>query len=170
MEIWPTVHSERKALASDLAALSDQQWSVPSLCTDWTVRDVVAHMTATAKTTPPAFFGKVLASGFSFTGMQSKDIARERGASAADTLAGHLSRERDLAEVIQRRALERGEGISAAVGGDQAPDGDGRGVLGHGPWGGGRQDYEGDTPDEVPATRAAAATRSRHDDVPLRRG
>jgi uncharacterized protein (TIGR03083 family) len=88
MEIWPTVHSERKALASDLAALTGQQWSVPSLCGEWTVRDVVAHMTATAKTTPPAFFGKMLASGFSFTGMQSKDIARERGASTADTLAG----------------------------------------------------------------------------------
>jgi uncharacterized protein (TIGR03083 family) len=88
MEIWPTVHSERKALASDLAALNDQQWSAPSLCTEWTVRDVVAHMTATAKITPPAFFGKMLASGFSLTRMQAKDIARERGASPAGTLAG----------------------------------------------------------------------------------
>lgn len=52
------------------------------------MRDVVAHMTATAKITPPAFFGKMLASGFSFTGMQAKEIARERGASPAGTLAG----------------------------------------------------------------------------------
>jgi uncharacterized protein (TIGR03083 family) len=44
-------------------------------------------MTATAKMTPPLFFGKLLTSGFSFTKLQSRDIAAENGASAAETLA-----------------------------------------------------------------------------------
>src|SRR5690242_1751858 len=44
-------------------------------------------MTATAKITPPAFFGKLASSGFSLTKLQDKDIARERGGSPAETLA-----------------------------------------------------------------------------------
>ena len=46
-DVWGVIHSERKALADELAQLSGAQWSTPSLCTDWTVRDVLAHMTAT---------------------------------------------------------------------------------------------------------------------------
>ncbi len=87
MEIWPIVHAERKALADDLRGLDDSQWATQSLCSDWTVRDVVAHMTATAKITPAAFFGKLAASGFKFSKLQAKDIAAEKGASPAQTLA-----------------------------------------------------------------------------------
>jgi uncharacterized protein (TIGR03083 family) len=85
--VWSTIAAEREALAHDLASLDEASWSKPSLCEKWTVRDVLAHMTATAKITPPAFFGKLIASGFSFTKLQDKDIAAERGASPADTLA-----------------------------------------------------------------------------------
>ncbi|MDR2986040.1 MAG: maleylpyruvate isomerase family mycothiol-dependent enzyme [Nocardiopsaceae bacterium] len=88
MDIWPVIHAERKALASDLGSLQDNQWSTTSLCSEWTVRDVLAHMTATAKMSPPAFFVKLAGSGFSLTKLQGKDIASERGASPADTLAG----------------------------------------------------------------------------------
>jgi uncharacterized protein (TIGR03083 family) len=87
MDIWPVVHAERRALVADLSGLDVNQWSTTSLCTDWTVRDVVAHMTATAKITPGAFFPKLASSGFSFGKMQAKDIAAESGASTADTLA-----------------------------------------------------------------------------------
>jgi uncharacterized protein (TIGR03083 family) len=86
-DVWPTIHSERKALAADLEALTDEQWATASLCTDWTVRDVLAHMTATAKISPPQFFGKMITSGFSLKSMQSKDMATERGSSPAETLA-----------------------------------------------------------------------------------
>src|SRR5215469_16118199 len=88
MEIWPVIHAERKALASDLYGLSEAQWSSRSLCTDWTVRDVLAHMTATAKMSPPSFFVKLAGSGFSLTKLQGKDIAAQRGGSPADALSG----------------------------------------------------------------------------------
>lgn len=84
---WPTIHAERKALAADLASLDDSQWSTPSWCEQWSVRDVLAHMSATARITPPTFFAKIVGSGLSFSKMQAKDIARERGGSPADTLA-----------------------------------------------------------------------------------
>jgi uncharacterized protein (TIGR03083 family) len=88
MDIWPVIHSERKALATDLGALRDDQWSASSLCSDWTVRDVLAHMTATAKMSPAAFFVKFAGSGFNFGKVQSSGIAAQQGTSPADTLAG----------------------------------------------------------------------------------
>jgi uncharacterized protein (TIGR03083 family) len=87
IDIWPTIQAERKSLADDLESLDQDQWAKTSLCTRWTVWDVVAHMTATAKITPPVFFGKMVASGFSLTTLQDKDIAVERGDSPADALA-----------------------------------------------------------------------------------
>jgi uncharacterized protein (TIGR03083 family) len=88
VDIWMVVRSERKALAADLKSLDENLWTTPSLCGGWSVRDIVAHMTATAKITPMAFFPKLLASGFSLSRMQVKDISVERGGSPADTLAG----------------------------------------------------------------------------------
>jgi uncharacterized protein (TIGR03083 family) len=88
MDIWPVIHAERKALASDLGSLQDEQWSTTSLCTEWTVRDVLAHMTATAQMSPPAFFIKIAGTGFNFGKLQGQGIAANRGATPADTLAG----------------------------------------------------------------------------------
>jgi len=86
-DVWPTIHTERKALAADLDGLSDSRWDTPSLCDGWTVRDVVAHMTAATKLNGPKFFGRLIGSGLSFEKVQSKGIAAERGASPAETLA-----------------------------------------------------------------------------------
>jgi uncharacterized protein (TIGR03083 family) len=91
VDIWPTVHAERKALAADLRKLSAEDWDRPSLCSRWTVRDVLAHMTSAARLTPPAFFGKLIGSGFSFDKVQEKGVAAERGATPADTLANFES-------------------------------------------------------------------------------
>jgi len=85
-DMWAVVATERGALADDLATLDDPAWDTPSLCTDWTVRDTVAHMVGTAEMTPPKFLGKMAASGFSFQKMVAKDIAEKRGASPAATL------------------------------------------------------------------------------------
>jgi uncharacterized protein (TIGR03083 family) len=86
-DVWPTIHAERKALAADLDGVSADDWTKTSLCTDWTVRDVVAHMTATAKLSGGSFFPKLAGSGFSITKLQAKDIAVERGSNPGDTLA-----------------------------------------------------------------------------------
>ncbi len=87
-QIWTTIAAERAALAEDLQSLDDGQWDTPSLCEGWSVRDVLAHMTATAKISVGAFFPKLVSSGFSLSKMQDKDLAAERGTSGADTLAG----------------------------------------------------------------------------------
>ena len=87
-DIWPTIHAERKALAADLLALSDEDWATPSLCGQWTVRDVLAHMISTATMTPPAFFGKMIASRFNFDKVQEQGVAAHQGTSPAGPLAG----------------------------------------------------------------------------------
>src|SRR3954463_10964279 len=71
--------------------LSEPHWATRSLCAEWSVRDVLAHMTATARMTPPTFFGKLVGSGFSFSKMQARDIAAELGTSPAETLARFTS-------------------------------------------------------------------------------
>ncbi|MBV9411985.1 MAG: maleylpyruvate isomerase family mycothiol-dependent enzyme [Acidimicrobiia bacterium] len=85
-DVWPTIHSERKALAADLDGLSAKAWDTPSLCDGWTVRDVVAHMTAATKLSGPKFFAAMIGSGFTFEKVQAKGIAANLGGSPDDTL------------------------------------------------------------------------------------
>lgn len=46
MDTWGKFDAERKALCHDLAGLEASQWDTQSLCTDWKVRHVVAHLLA----------------------------------------------------------------------------------------------------------------------------
>jgi uncharacterized protein (TIGR03083 family) len=85
-DVWPVIHAERKALAAQLEGISEEAWSTPSLCSEWTVRDVLAHMTATSKLSPASFFPKLIGSGFSLKKLQGEDIARERGSSGPEAL------------------------------------------------------------------------------------
>ena len=84
---WLVIHAERVALADDLAALTEEQWSTASLCSKWSVWETLGHMTATAKMTPPKFFVKMLGTGFRFESFAAKNIAAETTGTPADTLA-----------------------------------------------------------------------------------
>jgi uncharacterized protein (TIGR03083 family) len=85
--IWPTIHAEREALADDLADLSAEQWSAQSLCSEWTVHDVLAHLLSAAKMTPPKFLARFAAAGFNFDRFAGNQVAAERAGGPAATLA-----------------------------------------------------------------------------------
>ena len=85
--VWPSIHAERRALAQDLAGLTAAQWATPSLCSGWTVHQVLAHLVATAKMTPGSFLTKFAGSGFSFTKFTDKQVAVEAAGGPAATLA-----------------------------------------------------------------------------------
>ncbi|MGX9672974.1 maleylpyruvate isomerase family mycothiol-dependent enzyme [Mycobacterium sp. HM-7] len=51
-DIWRAVDAEKDSLQGLLAQLSEVQWSRPSLCDRWQVRDVVAHIVLSARATP----------------------------------------------------------------------------------------------------------------------
>jgi uncharacterized protein (TIGR03083 family) len=44
-QIWAAIDTERAGLADLLEGLTPQQWTAPSLCDGWMVRDVAAHLT-----------------------------------------------------------------------------------------------------------------------------
>jgi uncharacterized protein (TIGR03083 family) len=86
-DMWTTVAAERAALADDLADLSQAEWNARSLCEGWSVEDVLAHLTASASLTPPTFLLHFASTGFNFPKFAEKGIARQRGATSAETLA-----------------------------------------------------------------------------------
>lgn len=85
--MWATIHDERLKLADDLAGLSADQWTTPSLCSQWNVQQMLGHMTATAKMTPPKFAAKMLSAGFRFNKMSATEVGREASGTPAQTLA-----------------------------------------------------------------------------------
>jgi uncharacterized protein (TIGR03083 family) len=85
---WDLIHAERHRLIEDLKPLTAEQWRTASLCPQWDVHQVLAHLVALTKQTPPKFFGKFIASGFQFDRMVAKDVSRViSGSTPADTLA-----------------------------------------------------------------------------------
>jgi uncharacterized protein (TIGR03083 family) len=85
--IWSLVHAERAALAADLADLTEQQWATPSLCTGFTVRQVLAHLTAGASLNPVRWMAGVIRCRFDFDKMNAMRLAEQLGATPAETLA-----------------------------------------------------------------------------------
>jgi uncharacterized protein (TIGR03083 family) len=85
--IWSLVHAERAALAADLADLTDQQWATLSLCTGFTVRQVLAHLTAGASLGPVRWLAGVIRCRFDFDKMVAMRLAEQFGATPAETLA-----------------------------------------------------------------------------------
>jgi uncharacterized protein (TIGR03083 family) len=85
--IWPTIHAERRALADDLANLTDEQWATQSLCGEWNVHQVLAHQLTAARMTPPKFFLKLAAARFNFNRYAAKQVAIHRAGGPAATLA-----------------------------------------------------------------------------------
>jgi uncharacterized protein (TIGR03083 family) len=86
-DIWTTIAAERGALADDLANLTPAQWDTPSLCSGWTVRDIVAHLSATASLNPGSFFFNMAKAGFNFDRFANGQIDKHRGADPAATLS-----------------------------------------------------------------------------------
>jgi uncharacterized protein (TIGR03083 family) len=85
--IWSLVHAERAALAADLADLTDDQWATTSLCTEFTVRQVLAHLTAGASLNPVRWLAGVIRCRFDFDKMVAMRLAEQLGATPAETLA-----------------------------------------------------------------------------------
>lgn len=85
--IWPVVHAERRALVEDLVGLEDAEWETPSLCAGWAVRDVVAHLAATAALSRAGFAREFVRARFSVDRIVERQLAgaREQDASASLT-------------------------------------------------------------------------------------
>ena len=61
---WTAVHAERARLAANLEHLSPKQWRTASLCTEWTVEETLAHLTAGASTGRLAWLRSMVSARF----------------------------------------------------------------------------------------------------------
>ncbi|MFB8351163.1 maleylpyruvate isomerase family mycothiol-dependent enzyme [Streptomyces niveus] len=85
-DVWPLIQTERAALAADLADLSAPQWETTSLCTELTVREVLAHLTASANLNAVRWLAGVIRCRFDFDKMVAMRLAEHLGSSPAETL------------------------------------------------------------------------------------
>jgi uncharacterized protein (TIGR03083 family) len=86
-DTWEAIHAERAALAADLADLTEEQWAAPSLCTEFSVREVLAHLTAAASLNPVRWMAGVIRCRFDFDKQVAMRLAEHLGTTPAETLA-----------------------------------------------------------------------------------
>ena len=84
---WSLIHAERAALAAELAELTEQRWAARSLCDRFTVREVLAHLTAGATLNPVRWMAGVIRCRFDFDRQVAMRLAEQMGATPAETLA-----------------------------------------------------------------------------------
>lgn len=84
--LWELIHTERAALAEDLAGLDAEQWRRPTLSTAWTVEEVVAHLTAGASIGFWAWIRSIVAAGFNADTHNQRRLEERLGPTPADTL------------------------------------------------------------------------------------
>jgi len=77
---------EFAALADDLSTLDPQQWRMATLCADWDVEEVVAHLGAAATMTRLGWIGSMVAARFNGDVHNRRRLAEFRGATPSETL------------------------------------------------------------------------------------
>lgn len=85
-EVFPLVAIERRRLADTLEGLSDVQWTAPSLCSGWRVREVAAHLVWPTETPLPKILLQLALAGFDFAKVADR-AAKADDRSGADLIA-----------------------------------------------------------------------------------
>ncbi|MEE2570019.1 maleylpyruvate isomerase family mycothiol-dependent enzyme [Pseudarthrobacter sp. J64] len=78
--LWALAHQERARLAEDLSTISAEQWRHHTLCGQWNVEQVLAHLTAAASLNQWQWIRSIFRAGF------RPDVHNQRA------LEGHLGR------------------------------------------------------------------------------
>lgn len=65
-DIWSMIADERRALADMLEGLEPSRFATPSLCSEWTVHDVAAHLVMPLETSTARLLAGLVRHGFNF--------------------------------------------------------------------------------------------------------
>ena len=84
--LWTLVHAERTALAQDLSGLQTEQWRHASLCGQWDVEEVVAHLTAAASLDRWRWLLSMLGARLRPDVHNQRRLVEHRGATPRETL------------------------------------------------------------------------------------
>lgn len=79
--------AERRDLADYVETLTEVQWNQPSLCSEWTVRDVVGHVPSYDELGWPTTMALFARSGFSLTRANEALVERSRRLSTDELVA-----------------------------------------------------------------------------------
>lgn len=86
--LWALVRAERAALAEDLSTLSAEQWRHATLCQQWDVEQVVAHLTAAASLNQWQWLRSMVGARFRPEVHNQRRLAEHLGKTPAETLEG----------------------------------------------------------------------------------
>ncbi len=78
-------HAERTALAEDLSELTAEQWQHNTLCEEWNVEEVVAHLTAAASLNQWQWVRSMLGARFRVDVHNRRQMVEHRGNTPAET-------------------------------------------------------------------------------------
>ena len=87
---WAAIEAERRSLAELLGDLSAQQWEAQSLCSQWRVRDVAAHVAMTPSGPSPGTIAIGLVKARGDLWAFGRDVAREHARRPVDEIVAEL--------------------------------------------------------------------------------
>lgn len=126
--LWPLIAAERARLLALLQGLDAGQWSTHSWCTDWTVEQTTAHLTAAAVTGPAAWIWSIVRAGFRPDVHNARQLARRLGDSPAGTMShfacavdATIAPNKDVAGMLGE-VVVHGQDIARALGLSLEPD------------------------------------------------
>jgi uncharacterized protein (TIGR03083 family) len=93
VDLMPTIAAERHAFGDVLEGLPESDWSAPSLCSGWRVREVVAHMTMPFRYAAPRFIAEMVRSRGNFARMADRVAHRDAQAPIGTLLDGWRTNE-----------------------------------------------------------------------------
>ena len=93
MSIWEQTADQRRQLADLLDGLNETQWNTPSLCTEWTVREVVGHLVTPFEVGTAKMLLRIALNGFNVNKIISKtakELARRSTSELVSTLRANV--------------------------------------------------------------------------------
>ena len=133
MLIWEMIAHQRRQLAHLLDDFDEAQWRTPSLCADWTVREVVGHLITPFAWGTAKFLRRFVVGGCNFHKTMSqaaKQLAQRPTSTLVGTLRAHaetrfappgLGPEASLIDIVMHtQDICRPLGIPQSVDGDRA--------------------------------------------------
>ena len=108
MDQWAAVAEERRSLVGTFEGLTDEQWATPSLCGEWTVRQVLGHLVAASSPLTGRFARELVRARGSFDRANARVAREEAERPVAELLA-------DYRVLLTKRASPPGFGAEAPL-------------------------------------------------------
>ncbi|MCW2286926.1 uncharacterized protein (TIGR03083 family) [Leucobacter luti] len=125
---WELIHAERARVVAMLERLTPEQWAAGSLCAEWNVEQVAAHLTAAAHMGTVAWLRSIVLAGFNPARHNSRRLAERLGETPVETLdqlraslALTVAPTKDYAAWLGE-VIVHGQDIARALGIELVPD------------------------------------------------